>query len=122
MTVLDASAVLALLGGETGKDVVGAELASGDCVMSAANWSEVWQKARHRELPFAALRALAEIVDIVPVDRSQAELAAALWSASPHLSLADRLCLALAREQGRVAMTADHAWARTDTVEVTLIR
>jgi len=122
VTVLDASAVLALLAGEPGRDRVGQELATVDCSMSAANWSEVWQKAYQHALPTPALDALGELIEIVPVERSHAERAAALWAQVSQLSLADRLCLALAAERDEVAMTADREWAGTATVKVELIR
>lgn len=91
-------------------------------MISAANWSEVWQKALDHELPIAALEALAQLIDIVDVNRSHAERAASLWQHDQSLSLADRLCLALASERDEAAMTADRAWATTTAATITLIR
>jgi PIN domain nuclease of toxin-antitoxin system len=48
---------------------------------------------------------------IEPVGVEDAERAAELWSAGTGLSLADRMCLALADRVDGVALTADTAWA-----------
>ena len=122
MTVLDASAVLAFLNDEPGRGAVGQRLALAECAISAVNWSEVWQKSDQYRLPATALRALSELVEIVPVDRVLAERAAALWAVASHLSLADRVCLALASERGSSAMTADRVWAEIPDIDVVLIR
>ncbi|MDR1187662.1 MAG: type II toxin-antitoxin system VapC family toxin [Bifidobacteriaceae bacterium] len=110
-TVLDASAVLAYLGGETGAEAVGQALADG-AVCSAANWSEVAQKALASGRDWtAAGRLLASLgLKIEPVTRQDAEWAARRWRRGEGLSLADRLCLALAARLGAVALTADSAW------------
>ena len=122
MTVLDASALLAFLNDEPGRDPVGQALAAGDCRISAANWSEIWQKARQHSLPQSALYALASLVEIVPVDRAQAEQAAELWSAASALSLADRMCLALVVGSDEAALTADREWSLVDDANVVMIR
>lgn len=122
MTVLDASAILAFLGGEAGHDQVGRVLARETCLVSAVNWSEVWQKALQHSLPLSALHALANLVDIVDVDRAQAERAASLWSEAPNLSIADRMCLALAAERRQPALTADRAKSSLAGVQIVLIR
>lgn len=124
MTVLDASAVLAFLGDEAGRDVVSAALADGGCSISAINWSEVCQKGRQHELPEAPLVALAELVDIVEVTRADGELAAQLWSAGSQLSIADRICMAVAIRSSEPVLTCDRAWSKVavQDLEVLLAR
>jgi ribonuclease VapC len=112
VNVLDASAVLAWLHREPGWAFVEPLLADG--VVSAANWSEVLLQSRRRggdpESVARLLHALG--VTVEPVIEADAEDSAWLWSAdAPDLSLADRLCLALAARLGTPAVTADREWA-----------
>lgn len=116
--VLDASAVLAFLQGETGSDRV--ELAlEGGAVVGAANWSEIAQKIQSRGGEWALSRALLDSYDVVvePVTQADAEAAATLWRAGSGLSLADRLCLALGVRLSRVVLTADSAWGHDERVQ-----
>ncbi|HEY9556285.1 MAG TPA: PIN domain-containing protein, partial [Acidimicrobiales bacterium] len=53
---------------------------------------------------------------IEPVVAVDAEWAARRWRAGEGMSLADRLCLALAARLGMAALTADHSWGTTDGV------
>ena len=80
MTVVDASAVLAFLLGETGSDLVEGHLSDG-AVCGAANWSEVAQKVRAAGRDWDLVRALllSYSLTIEPVDASDAEHAARLW-------------------------------------------
>jgi len=114
--VLDASALLASAFGEPGGDVV-RELISGARI-SAANWSEFFQKVRQRGVSTDGMRTELESAGlrIVPVSADQAEAAAALWPACRplDLSLADRLCLALAMAQPSRVYTADRVWTRLE--------
>lgn len=111
--VLDASALLAYAFGEPGGEAVGPLIAG--AMISAANWSEWFQKVTQRGVATAGLRDDLEALGllIVPVDADQAEQAAALWPLTrpQGLSLADRLCLALGLTHlpARV-VTADRAW------------
>jgi ribonuclease VapC len=109
--VVDASALLAYLQGEDGADVVEAGLASG-ASCGAANWSEVAQKVIAAGRDWALARALLVSFDIEiePVVVADAEWAAHRWRRGEGLSLADRLCLALAHRTGLDAWTADTAW------------
>ena len=64
-------------------------------------------------------------VEIVPFDEPRAYDTASLRSLTraKGLSLGDRACLALARERGVPAVTADRAWAALDLgIEIELIR
>lgn len=97
MNVVDASALLAYLRGEPGVEEVRARLDEGGAC-SAANWSEVAQKVRAAGADWDLARGLLFSFEPVvePVTLDDAELAAAGWRMGSPLSLADRLCLALA--------------------------
>ncbi len=109
--VLDASAILAFLQDETGSDVVEASLIDG-ALCGAANWSEVAQKVRAAGRDWDLVRALlvSYAVRVEPVTADDAELAARRWRAGDGLSLADRLCLALAERVDADVLTADTTW------------
>lgn len=109
--VIDASALLAFLQGEAGADVVGAAMANGSRC-GAANWSEVAQKvlAAGRDWDLARALLISEGVVVEPVMEDDAEWAARRWRRGEGLSLADRLCLGLARRLEAEAWTADGAW------------
>jgi len=112
--VLDASALLASAFGEPGGDAVRSLVAG--ALISAANWSEFYQKVQQRGIVTQGMRAELEGAGlcIVPVSAEHAEAAADLWPLcrALGLSLADRLCLALALAQPSRVYTADRAWTR----------
>ena len=122
--VLDSSALLALLFGESGADRVAAVLP--DAVVSAVNLAETATKLQDRGLDEAAARAAvaATGVRIVPFSEDLAWIAAGLRASTRDagLSLGDRACLALAIDRGASAYTADQAWARAGFQGVVLIR
>lgn len=123
--VLDASAVLAWLRDEPGAAVVDPLLAGG--VVSAANWSETWQKLnQHGVDADRATRRLRVLgVRVEPLTTADAVAAARLWDSTRRagLSLGDRCCLALAARLECPALTADTAWAELDlNVTIQLIR
>ncbi|TAK33546.1 MAG: PIN domain-containing protein [Chloroflexota bacterium] len=122
--VLDASALLALLHGEAGTDVVEQVLPT--AIISSVNWSEVAQKMLQHNRPVAAFRAdLVELgLEIVPFEIEDAETAAEMYerTSSSGLSLGDRACLSLAWRFGVPALTGDRRWVDISTgVEVRLI-
>jgi PIN domain nuclease of toxin-antitoxin system len=123
--VLDASALLALLNGERGADVVYAALEAS--IMSAVNLAEVLSKVVERG--GTATAAMSDIqslgIAIEPFDEGQALVAAELrrLTAAGGLSIGDRACLALAAMKGADVMTADRVWASLPHgVKVNLIR
>jgi ribonuclease VapC len=109
--VLDASALLAFVQGETGADAVGDALESA-ARCGAANWSEVAQKVRSAGRDWDLVRALllSYELEIEPVTVDDAEWAAARWSRGEGLSLADRLCMALGERFEADVLTADGTW------------
>jgi PIN domain nuclease of toxin-antitoxin system len=109
--VLDASALLAFLQGEAGAEAVEGAL-EGGARCGAANWSEVAQKVlaagRDWDLARALLTSYSLVIEDVTAD--DAEWAAARWRRGEGLSLADRLCLALADRLEGEAWTTDASW------------
>ena len=123
--MLDASALLCLFFDEPGAERVEARLAGAR--VGAANLAEVIAKMIDRGVDGGAIAAdLAELdVEVVPLDRAQAEAAGLLRSATRRagLSLGDRCCLALAEALGATAVTTDRAWAGLETgVAVEVVR
>ena len=111
--ILDASALLAFLQGEDGAAIVERRLGRG-ARCGAANWSEVVQKvlAAGRDWDLAQALLTSYDLDVEPVGIDDAEWAARRWRVGESLSLADRLCLALAHRTGVDAWTADGSWGK----------
>lgn len=86
--------------------------------MGTANWSEVAQKViQHgRNWPQARALLLSYDLTLESVTAGDAESAASLWNESSHLSVGDRLCLALALRLKTQVLTADARWGRDDPV------
>jgi len=117
-TVLDASALLARLKGETGSEVVEQALLD-DARCSAANWSETAQKVIAAGGNWLNARSLllSYQLTVEAVTAEDAEWAAKLWRPAEGLSLADRLCLALAERLNVTVLTADAAWGSSDRIQ-----
>lgn len=126
MTVLDASAILALIQEEPGADVVAASLEG--ALLCSVNLAEVVGKLVDADVDASRVRGLltAAGVRTEPLLAEDAELAGALRAieGGRALSLGDRCCLALAaRSTPPEVLTADRAWAALDLpIEVRLLR
>ena len=126
MTVLDASAILALVHNEPGSDLVAEELEGG--VLGAANLAEVIGKLVDADIDVSRVRILlaAGGVNVEPVLAEDAELAGAMRSlpGGHSLSLGDRCRLALTvRSSPPEVLTAERAWADVDLpIRVRLLR
>ena len=123
--VLDASALLALLLGEPGTDVVRSRLAGS--LMSAVNYAEVLARtaALCGSLDEAKRRVDRQGVEVIPLDSEQAVVVASLVPVGKPLglSMADRCCLALGVTRHAPVLTADRAWQALDLgIELVLIR
>jgi ribonuclease VapC len=110
--VLDASALLALVFGEPGADVV---LAAGaDLCCSAVNLSETLAKLSDRGIdPKVAESQLDRLVrSVVPFDLEMAKAAARLRQVTrfTNTSFADRACIATGMALDLPILTADAAW------------
>ena len=124
-SVLDASALLAMLHREQGGDIV--EGLVEEAVISTVNWSEVYQRSLARGVEVRGLGSeLAALgLQVVSFGTEDAERAAELWPAtrSAGLSLGDRACLALALRLGAPAVTGDRSWSRLELdIPITTIR
>ena len=125
-TVLDASAVLALLGDEPGADRVAAAVEDG-ATIGAVNLAEVLTKLSDFGMPPSAAEDVLEGLglEVVAFDGGSARAAAALRASTRArgLSLGDRAALALATALGAPVLTTDRAWqGAVPSVEVVVAR
>ena len=113
-TVLDASALLALIYQETGSAVVEQAIDDGAAV-STVNIAEVAAKLNEAGMADDAVREALEAIDVAiyALDRTLAYRTGWLRSQTRNmgLSLGDRACLALAQELGLPVLTTDRIWA-----------
>lgn len=124
-TVLDASAIIAVVKCEPGFENVLPVLPGG--IVSAVNIAEVatWHAARN--VPHENIRAaINELgVRVMEFDQPRAIAAGVMVALTMQrgLSLGDRACLSLALELGLPVLTADRTWADLDIgVDVRMIR
>lgn len=130
-SVLDASALMAVLHAEDGASVVIEAIGEGTAV-SVVNWAEVLSKlAEAGKDPEAAATELRRAegsrraLSIEPLTAADCVTVARLrpMTRRQGLSLADRACLALAERLDVPALTADRKWLEADvTAEIQLIR
>jgi PIN domain nuclease of toxin-antitoxin system len=123
--VVDASAVLALLGREPGWEAV-AEVLDG-ALISSVNFAEAIHVLTRRGLALADSTAALVGLPIVVVefDRALAVAAGAMRTAQRRhdLSLGDCACLVLAQSRTGSAVTTDRTWSKLDLgIEVRLAR
>lgn len=112
--VLDASALLALLNREPGRDRVAHVLA--DSVISAVNYCEVLGKLIDAGVPEDQARHSIDLlnVQIVDFDEDLAVVAASIRPGTKKLglSLGDRCCLALGLARKATVLTAKRNWPK----------
>jgi ribonuclease VapC len=123
--VLDASALLALLNGETGAGVVQDLLA--DSVISSINFSEVVACLALHGLPPEEIHNVLDILglEIVPFETDNAYSTGLLAPKTKlfGLSLGDRACISLAMKTGATAVSADRIWGKMDlNIKIKIIR
>jgi ribonuclease VapC len=123
-TVLDTSAILALIFNETGAERVSPILENS--LMSSVNVAEVFSKLAERDL--LTENRISDFyqlgLEIADFDPSQAEAAAKLRPLTKHLglSLGDRCCLALAMVRDAKVVTADRNWSALNICPIETIR
>jgi ribonuclease VapC len=130
-SVLDASAVLAVLNDEEGADAVAEAIGEGAAI-SVVNWAEVLSKIAERgadpALAAAELRKAEGSRRALSIEPLTAADCIAIARLRPitrpqGLSLADRACLVLAMRLSVPALSGDQKWAEADVeAEVVLIR
>ncbi len=112
-SVLDASALLALLHEEPGYETVADAVAAGAAI-STVNLSEAVAKLSDAGMPEAVIREVLGSLglEVVSFDNELAYIAGLLRSLTKQfgLSFGDRACLALARRRQLPALTSDRAW------------
>jgi ribonuclease VapC len=123
--VFDSSAVLAIINDEPGGSLARERLPGAS--MSLVNAIEVASKLTDKGMPLDRAWRTLDLLDLtlVELDPEIAVGAVALRSSARHrtLSLADRVCLALATRNGVPALTADRVWAELDLpCKIELIR
>ena len=123
--VFDASAVLALVYGEPGADVVKRAIDRG--IISCVNLSEVIAKLTDEGWEPTLVRSTMDRLDlrVVAFDEDQAYLSGLLRTITRPfgLSLGDRACLALAQSAALPTITGERRWADIPiNVEIQLIR
>jgi PIN domain nuclease of toxin-antitoxin system len=110
--ILDASALLAFLLAEPGKERVAEALMEG-AVMTTVNFAEVVAKYVLREAKDRAATLLERIpLTLVAVDEDLALRSAFMADLTRPvgLSMGDRICLALGQRTGQTVLTADRSW------------
>jgi ribonuclease VapC len=113
--VLDASAILAIIGGEPGAEKLTPNLLA-SAVGSAVNLAEVQTKlvSRGWTSEQAWEDATSPVREVLPFDEQQARIAGDLVTHTQHLglSLGDRACFALGIALKLPVYTAEKAWKK----------
>ena len=128
MSILDASAIIALLEGEPGHRTVADIVAEGASI-GAVNLAEVATRVMRLSGSAEEIRSIIDELplQIFDVTRDLAVEAGVMSTVTKRfgLSLGDRLCLALASREKQPAITADRSWTEAGPlvgVTVQLIR
>lgn len=124
-SILDASAILALLNNEEGADMVAEELQYAS--VCTVNLAEVIGRLMENGLTESVVRQviISLRLQIIDFTAEMAFEAGRLKSVTKKigLSLGDRSCLAAAKVTGGCVLTADRIWVKVDTgVKIKLIR
>ncbi|WP_323673485.1 type II toxin-antitoxin system VapC family toxin [Candidatus Poriferisodalis multihospitum] len=124
MTVVDTSAIVAVLLEEPGSEAIERELLQGPCVMSAATRVElgIVVEARAGAAGTQLLEELLARIDIriAPVDEDQARDALVCWRRfgkgrhEAALNFGDTFAYALARQTGQPLLHIGNDFSRTD--------
>lgn len=127
VVILDSSAILAAILGETGGDEIFERLE--DAAIGTVNVAEVYAYAAINDLATDAIDAFfADTgIEVLPFSHDDAVSAGRLaaLTRSAGLSLGDRSCLAVAMARKAEVLTADRAWqafAKPLGLAITLIR
>lgn len=122
--ILDASAALAYLQNETGKEKLETVLETS--AVSRINVTEILTKLVEKGMSLdEAKEAFDNLgLEIIEFDENQSLKAAELRLLTKHLglSLGDRCCLALAILENLPAVTADKEWASLSFCKIELVR
>lgn len=124
MTVVDTSAIVAVLLEEPGSEVIAGELMKGSCVMSAATRVElgIVVEARAGAAGTQLLEELLARIDvrIAPVDEDQAREALVCWRRfgkgrhEAALNFGDTFAYALAQQTGQPLVCIGNDFSQTD--------
>ncbi|MEN8196879.1 MAG: type II toxin-antitoxin system VapC family toxin [Pseudomonadota bacterium] len=123
--LFDASAILAVLRGEPGRETVAGHASA--WAISAVNAAEVAAKLVDGGMPDHEVRTTFDnlALEIIPFDAETALVSGLMRAATRHkgLSLGDRACLAQGRISGEPVLTTDKAWDSLDLgVEIRVVR
>ena len=106
--LLDASAVLALLGNERGSDPL-RQLVPGGAI-SAVNLAEVIEKLTRQGMPRPQVKATIDALHLEVIPFGTAEAFHTADFVQPGISLGDRACLGTAQMLGRRVVTGESKW------------
>lgn len=122
--ILDASAILAVLYNETGKEKVEPILEKS--AVSRVSATEVLTKLIEKGMSVDEAKQTFDDLEleVIELDENQSLKAAELRPLTKHLglSLGDRCCLALAILENLPAVTADRNWASFNLCKIEVIR
>jgi PIN domain nuclease of toxin-antitoxin system len=129
--VVDASALIAYLRHEAGYKQVERLLLKGGLLLSSVNRTEIKGKLVGMGIFTAnqideALTNLGEVLEVIPFDTKQSDVAAYYYARRHpyNLSLGDCACLALAETKNVSIVTAEAAWAKLPNLpfKITVVR